>query len=152
MRCCSGMVPCGEELFHEFVFAFGDQFDQRLVGGFGGNGSSGGGDLGSISSRLVAVGGRYIDSRSGFMVTRSTTPRKYVVSGIAFFEDGELHGERLAPTALMEVVNEGGKAIAAAGFGVVHLVDDDDAGDGGFFSVAARRARRRYRFDSVLPH
>ena len=50
--------------------------------------------------------------------------------------DGQLDGNTVAAPAVLEVVDEGAQAAAAAGLGVVHLVDEDDAGDVGFFSIS----------------
>ena len=64
------------------------------------------------------------------MVTRSTTPWKPLR-----VSDGKLDGDAVAAPALCQVVNERVTAAAAAGLGVVHLIDHHDAGDVGFFGV-----------------
>ena len=48
---------------------------------------------------------------------------------------GNWTGTQLRPQRSMQVVNEGAQPAAAAGLGVVHLVDEDDAGDVGFFGI-----------------
>ena len=55
--------------------------------------------------------------------------------------DGQLDGNTVAAPAVVEIVHERAQAAAAAGFGVVHLIDEDDAGNVGLFSRSARRAR-----------
>ncbi len=50
--------------------------------------------------------------------------------------DGQLDGHTGAAPALVQIVDEGAQAAAAAGLGVVHLVDDHDAGHIGFFGIA----------------
>ncbi len=50
--------------------------------------------------------------------------------------DGQLDGNTVAAPALVQIVDEGAQSAAAAGLGVVHLVDDDDAGHVGFFGVS----------------
>ncbi len=113
----------GEVLLHQLVFAFGDQFDQRLVGGFGGMGE-GGGDFSDLAA-AVAIGGVQ-EGLHGDQVDDSLE-----AVGIG---DGELDRDAIAAPALVQIVNEGREAISAAGFGVVHLVDDHDARHAGFFS------------------
>ncbi len=45
----------------------------------------------------------------------------------------QLHRHAIPSPAVYEIVDEGGQAAAAAGFGVVHLVNYNDTGDVGFF-------------------
>ena len=47
---------------------------------------------------------------------------------------GNWTGTQLRPQRSLKIVNEGAQAAAAAGLGVVHLIDEDDAGNIGFFS------------------
>ena len=112
----------GEVLFHQLVFAFGDQFDQRFVGGLGRLGEAGG-NFGDLAA-AVAVG-RVVEGLHGDQVDDAV---KTVGVG-----DGQLDGDAGAAPALVQIVDEGAEAAAAAGFGVVHLVDDHEAGNVGFF-------------------
>ena len=115
----------GEVLFHELVFAFGDQFDEGFVGGLGA-GDQAGGNFADLAA-AVAIG-RVVEGLHGDQVDDAVE-----AVGIG---DGQLDGNAGAAPALVEVVDEGAQALAAAGLGVVHLVDDDDAGHIGFFGVA----------------
>ena len=49
---------------------------------------------------------------------------------------GKLDGHAVAAPAIDQVVDQGAEALAAAGLGVVHLIDDDDAGDAGLVGIA----------------
>ena len=115
----------GEVLFHELVFAFSDQFDQGFVGGFGA-GNQAGGDFVDLAS-TVAVRrveeGLHSDQVDDAVET----------TGIG---NWKLDGDTGATPALVEIVDEGAQALATASFGVVHLVDNDDARHIGFFGVA----------------
>ena len=114
-----------KELFHQLVLAFGDELDQGLVGFLGGVGHSGG-DFSGLAA-AVAVG-RVVEGLHGDEVDHALE-----AVGV---DDGKLDGDAGAAPALFQVVNERGEAATAAGLGVVHLIDDDDAGDVGFFSVS----------------
>ena len=50
--------------------------------------------------------------------------------------DGQLDGNTVAAPALVHIVDQGAQSAAAAGLGVVHLVDEDDAGDVGLFGIS----------------
>ncbi len=85
-----------EELFHELVFAFGYQFDEGFVGGFG-FGFEGGGDgadgAAAVAAGLVEVGlhGDEVDDAVEALLV----------------DDGELEGDDLAAPALLHLVDEG---------------------------------------------
>ena len=50
--------------------------------------------------------------------------------------DGQLDGNTVAAPAIDKVVHEGAQSASATGFGVVHLVDEDDAGDVGLGRIS----------------
>jgi len=50
--------------------------------------------------------------------------------------DRQLDGNTGAAPTVLDVVEQGAESAAAAGLGVVHLVDENDAGDGGFFGIS----------------
>ena len=131
IRCCSGMVPFGEVLLHQLVFAFGHQFDQRLVSGLGLRGEAGGNLAGDLAAAIAV--GRVVEGLHGDQVDNAVE-----AAGIG---DGQLDGHAVAAPALVQVVDQGAQSAAAAGLGVVHLIDDNDAGNVGFVGVASTRAR-----------
>ena len=49
--------------------------------------------------------------------------------------NGQLDGNTVAAPALVNIVDQGAQSAAAAGLGMVHLVDENDAGHVGFFSI-----------------
>ncbi len=49
-------------------------------------------------------------------------------------DDGQLDGNTTAAPTILNIVQEGAQAASTTGLGVVHLVNEDDAGDVCFFS------------------
>ena len=130
-----------EVLFGEragFVFAFGDQLDQRLVAGLG-VGREAGGNLGGSLAAAVAAGG-VIVSLHGDEIDHAA---KSLRAG-----DGKLDGHAVAAPAIHQIVDQGAEAFAAAGLGVVHLVDEDNAGNAGLVGIAPDALADR--LDAVL--
>ena len=113
-----------EVLFHQLVFAFGNELDESFVAGLGvgreRRGNFRGGFAAAIAADGVGVGlhGDEID---------------YAVKALGV-DDGQLDGNTVAAPALGEIVEEGAQTAAATGFGMVHLIDENDAGHIGFFS------------------
>ena len=54
MRCSSGMVPFSKILFHQLVFAFGDELDEGFVAGLGVGGERGGNFGGDFAAAIAA--------------------------------------------------------------------------------------------------
>ena len=110
-------------LFHQLVFTFGDELDKSFVARLG-VGGEGGGNFGGDFAAAVAAG-CVSESLHGDEVDDA-------VKSVGV-DDGQLDGNTVAAPALVDVVDEGAQSAFAAGFGVVHLIDDDDARDVGFF-------------------
>ena len=105
-----------EELFHEFVFAFGDDFDERFVRGFGVVHDG----VGDLAHFAVAVAIRRVEEGlHGDEVD-------YSVKALGV-DDGKLDGDDLAAPALLHGLNHGLAADAGVCLGMVDLVDDDHA-------------------------
>ena len=115
-----------EVLLHQLVFAFGDQLDQRLVAGLGVGGHAGGNFAGDLAAAIAAGG--VVIGLHGDQVDHAVE-----ALGVG---DGQLDGNAVAAPAVNKVVDQGAQAAAAAGLGVVHLVDDDDAGDAGLVGIS----------------
>ena len=115
-----------EELFHQLVFAFGDELDESFVAGLGVGSERGGNFSGDFAAAVAA--GRVGVGLHGDEIDDAVKALRV--------GDGQLDGNTVAAPALLQVVNEGAQAAFAAGLGVVHLVDEDDAGNVGFFGVA----------------
>ncbi len=113
-----------EVLFHQLVFAFGDELDESFVAGLGVGGERGGNFSGDFAAAIAA-------GRVGVSLHGDEIDDAVKALGVG---DGQLDGNTVAAPALVQVVDEGAQAAAAAGFGVVHLIDEDDAGNVGFFS------------------
>ena len=113
-----------EVFFHQLVFAFGDELDESFVAGLGIGGERGGNFSGDFAAAIAAgrvgVGlhGDEIDDAVKTLCVR----------------DGQLDGNTAAAPAILQIVNEGAQSATTAGFGVVHLIDENDAGNVGFFS------------------
>jgi hypothetical protein len=110
-----------EILFHELVFAFGYQLDESLVAGFGFRRAR-------REFRLRLCRGH---RRRGIGKGLHGDEIDYAVKSLGV-GDGQLDGNTVAAPALVNVVNEGAQSASAAGLGVVHLVDEHDAGNVGF--------------------
>ncbi len=115
-----------EILFHQLVFAFGDELDESFVAGLG-IGSERGGNFGGDFAAAIAAG------RVGVSLHGDEIDDAVKALGVG---DGQLDGNTVAAPALLQIVNEGAQAAAAAGLGVVHLIDEDDAGNVGLFGEA----------------
>ncbi len=115
-----------EVLLHQFVLDLGHQFDQRLVACLGVGGQAGGNFGGGLAAAIAAGG--VLPGLHGDQVHHAV---KALGAG-----DGQLDGQACAAPALLQVVDEGAQALAAAGLGVVHLVDENDAGNFGFVGIA----------------
>ena len=115
-----------KELFHQLVFAFGDELDESFVARLG-VGSERGGDFSGDFAAAVAAGS------VGVGLHGDEIDDAVKAVGV---RDGQLDGNTVAAPALLQIVNEGAQAAFAAGLGVVHLVDQDDAGNFGLVGVA----------------
>jgi hypothetical protein len=115
-----------EVLLHQLVLALGHQLDQRLVAGLGVGGHAGGNLAGDLAAAIAAGG--VIEGLHGYQIDNAVE-----ALGIG---DGKLDGHAVAAPAVNKIVDQGAQSAAAAGLGVVHLVDDDDAGDAGLFGIA----------------
>ena len=115
-----------EELFHQLVFAFGDELDESFVAGLG-VGSERGGNFSGDFAAAVAAGSVGV----GLHGDEIDDAVKALRVG-----DGQLDGNTVAAPAVLQIVDERAQAAFAAGLGVVHLIDEDDAGNAGLFGVA----------------
>ena len=115
-----------EVLFHQLVFAFGNELDESFVAGLGVGSERGGNFRGDFAAAIAA-------GRVGVGLHGDEIDDAVKALGVG---DGQLDGNTVAAPALVQVVNEGAQAAAAAGLGVVHLIDEHDAGDVGFFGEA----------------
>ena len=115
-----------EVLLHQLVLAFGDQLDESLVAGLGVGGQVGG-DFGGDLAAAIAAGGVIVGLHGD-----------QIDDAVEAFRagDGQLDGNTVAAPAVDQVVDEGAQSAAAAGLGVVHLIDDDDAGNAGLVGIA----------------
>ncbi len=114
-----------EVLLHQLVFAFRYELDQRLVAGLGVGGEAGGNLSGDLAA-AVAAGG-VIEGLHGDQIDDAA---KALCAG-----DGNLDGHAVAAPAVNQFVKQRAQAAAAAGLGVVHLIDDDDTGNAGLVGV-----------------
>ena len=115
-----------EVLFHQLVFAFGDELDQSFVAGLGVGRERGGNFSGDFAAAVAA-------GRVGVGLHGDEIDDAVKALGVG---DGQLDGNTVAAPALVQIVDERAQAAAAAGLGVVHLIDEDDAGHVGFFGVS----------------
>jgi hypothetical protein len=92
-----------------------------------GVGSQAGGNLAGDLAAAIAAGG-VIEGLHGDQIDHAV---KALGAG-----DGQLDGHTVAAPAVDHVVDQGAQAAAAAGLGVVHLVDENDAGNAGFVGIA----------------
>jgi len=92
-----------------------------------GVGSHAGGNLAGDFAAAIAAGG-VIESFHGDEIHHAVK-----ALGVG---DGKLNGHAVAAPAVNEIVYQGAQSAAAAGLGVVHLIDHDDAGDAGFVGIA----------------
>ena len=115
-----------EVLLHELVFAFGDELDQRLVAGLGVGHKRGGNFRRDFAAAVAA--GRIGVSLHGDEIDDAVKALRV--------GDGQLDGNTAAAPAFLQIVNEGAQSAATTSFGVVHLIDEDDAGNICFFGKA----------------
>ena len=120
-----------EELFHQLVFAFGDELDQRLMAGLGVGGERCRNLRGDFAVAIAA--GRVGVGLHGDEVD-------YAVKALRV-GDGQLDGHAGAAPALVNVVDERGESASAAGLGVVHLVDERRCAARWLLRRTSRRAR-----------
>ncbi len=114
-----------EILLHQLVFALGDQLDQRLMAGL----CVGGKAVGDLADFAAAVAAWGVEERlHGHQVHDAMETLR--------IGDGQLDRDAITAPAVDKILDEGAQAAATAGFGVVHLVDDDDAGDAGLFGIS----------------
>ena len=115
-----------EVLLHQFVFPFGDQLDESFVAGFG---------VGRVRSRNFSrdFAAAIASGRVGVGLHRDEIDHAVKAVGVG---DGQLDGNTIAAPALVQIVDEGAQAASSAGFGVVHLIDENDARDVGFLGIA----------------
>ena len=112
-----------EVLLHQLVLALGHQFDQSLVAGLGVGGEAGRNFRSNLAAAIAA--GSVVVGAHGDQIDHAVE-----TFGAG---DGQLDGNTVAAPAVDQVVHEGAQTASAAGLGVVHLGDDDDAGDAGLF-------------------
>ena len=113
-----------EVLFHQLVFAFGDELDESFMAGLGVGRERGGNFSGDFAAAIAA--GRVGVGLHGDEIDDAVKTLR--------IRDGQLDGNTVAAPALLQIVNEGAQTAATAGLGVVHLIDENDAGNVGFFS------------------
>ena len=94
-----------EIFFHQLVFAFGNQLDERFVAGLG-VGREGGGNLrGGFAAAIAA--GRVRVSLHGDEIDHAVKALRV--------DDGQLDGNTVAAPAIGQVVEQGAQSASAAG-------------------------------------
>src|SRR3984957_17465966 len=127
-------MECGDEvvfrdsaffkiLLHQLVFAFGDELDESFVAGLG-VGSERGGNFSGDFAAAIAAGRVGVRLPGDKMDDAVKTLR---------VRDGQLDGNTGAAPAFLKIVNESAETSAATGFGMIHLIDENYAGNIGFF-------------------
>ena len=116
-----------EIFLHQLVFAFGDELDESFVARLG-IGSERGRNFSGRDHTAAVAAGRVGVSLHGDEIDDAVKALRV--------RDGQLDGNTVAAPAVVEIVHEGVEATAATGLGVVHLIDENDAGNIGFFSKA----------------